>query len=80
MSPEQAIGAATYVAASQLGLTDRGKLERGRRADFLLLNSNPLNNIRATQDIYAVFLLGEELDRKLISEQLTQDRNPGDVY
>jgi imidazolonepropionase-like amidohydrolase len=73
MSPEQAIGAATYVAASQLGLTDRGKLERGRRADFLLLNSNPLNNIRSTQDIYAVFLLGEELDRKLISEQLTQD-------
>ena len=73
MSPEQAIGAATYVAASQLGLNDRGLLERGRRADFLVLNSNPLNNIRATQDIHAVFLLGKELDRKAIIGRLTQD-------
>ena len=58
MTPEQAIGAATYEAASQLGLNDRGLLEKGRRADFLLLNANPLNDIRATQDIHAVFLLG----------------------
>ena len=74
MSPEQAIEAATYEAASQLGLNDRGLLEEGRRADFLLLNSNPLNDIRATQDIYAVFLLGNELDRKAIIGRLTQDR------
>ena len=74
MSPEQAIVAATYVAASQLGLNDRGLLEKGRRADFLLLNSNPLNDIRATQDIDAVFLLGKELDRKAIVGRLTQDK------
>ena len=74
MTPEQAIGAATYAAASQLGLNDRGLLEKGRRADFLLLNANPLNDIRATQDIHAVFLLGNELDRKAIVGRLTQDR------
>lgn len=74
MTPEQAIGAATYAAASQLGLNDRGLLEKGRRADFLLLNANPLNDIRATQDIHAVFLLGKELDRKAIVGRLTQDR------
>ena len=73
MSPEQAIGAATYKAASQLGLNDRGLLEKGRRADFLLLNSSPLINIRATQDIHAVFLLGKELDRNAISRRLKQD-------
>jgi len=73
MSPEQAIGAATYKAASQLGLNDRGLLEKGRRADFLLLNSSPLINIRASQDIHAVFLLGKELDRNAISRRLKQD-------
>jgi len=73
MSPEQAIEAATYKAASQLGLNDRGLLEKGRRADFLLLNSSPLINIRATQDIHAVFLLGKELDRNAISRRLKQD-------
>ena len=74
MTPEQAIVAATYAAASQLGLNDRGLLEKGRRADFLLLNANPLNDIRVTQDIHAVFLLGNELDRKAIVGRLTQDR------
>jgi imidazolonepropionase-like amidohydrolase len=73
MSPEQAIVAATYTAASQLGLDDRGLLEKGRRADFLLLNSNPLKDIRATQDIRAVFLRGRELDRQAMSRRLTQD-------
>jgi imidazolonepropionase-like amidohydrolase len=73
MSPEQAIEAATYKAASQLGLNDRGLLEKGRRADFLLLNSSPMINIRATQDIHAVFLLGKELDRNAISRRLKQD-------
>jgi imidazolonepropionase-like amidohydrolase len=74
MTPEQAIGAATYAAASRLGLNDRGLLEKGRRADFLLLNSNPLNDIRATQDIHAVFLRGIKLDRKAIVGRLTQAR------
>ena len=73
MTPEQAIRAATYAAASRLGLNDRGLLEKGRRADFLLLNSNPLNDIRATQDIHAVFLRGIKLDRQAISRRLMQD-------
>jgi imidazolonepropionase-like amidohydrolase len=73
MSPEQAIAAATSTAAAQLGLNDRGLLEKGRRADFLILNSNPLGDIRATQDIHSVFLLGKELDRPAIIERLMQD-------
>ena len=73
MSPEQAIAAATSSAASQLGLYDRGLLEKGLRADFVILNANPLSDIRATQDISAVFLLGKELDRTAIIERLTQD-------
>jgi hypothetical protein len=32
-----------------------------------------LSDIRATQDISAVFLLGKELDRAAIIERLTQD-------
>jgi imidazolonepropionase-like amidohydrolase len=73
MSPEQAIAAATSTSASQLGLYDRGLLEKGLRADFVILNANPLSDIRATQDISAVFLLGKELDRTAIIERLTQD-------
>ena len=36
-APAEAIGAATAVAASVLGLTDRGRLQPGARADLVLL-------------------------------------------
>jgi imidazolonepropionase-like amidohydrolase len=58
-----AIRAATQVPAEILELPDRGTLERGKQADFIVLNSNPIENIANTRDIAAVYLKGSAVDR-----------------
>lgn len=54
---------ATLRPAEMLGLTDRGSLQVGKRADLLVLNGDPLENIANTRDIAAVYLGGSEVDR-----------------
>lgn len=66
MSPMQAIAAGTSVAAAALGLEDTGLLKPGYRADLLVLNENPLENIRHTREIYQVYLGGELQDRQAL--------------
>jgi imidazolonepropionase-like amidohydrolase len=46
MTPMAALRAATAVPASAMGMADRvGTIEAGRRADLLILDGNPLNDI-----------------------------------
>ncbi|MCW8879375.1 MAG: amidohydrolase family protein [Kangiellaceae bacterium] len=40
-----------------------GKIAKGMRADLVLLNNNPLENIKHTRDIHAVVIGGKLLDR-----------------
>jgi imidazolonepropionase-like amidohydrolase len=63
MSPAQAIEAGTARAAESLGLKDVGMLARGKYADFLVLNANPLDDILNTRRLSAVYLRGAKLDR-----------------
>jgi len=63
MTPMQAIIAATSSAAKHLGLEDYGQLKPGFSADVVILNQNPLEDIRNTRAIEKVFLRGEEIDR-----------------
>ena len=58
MSPAQVLVAATKNAAAFLKLADRGTVERGKRADFVVLDANPLDDIRNTRRISAVYLEG----------------------
>lgn len=63
LTPAQAIVASTSRPAELLGLTDVGTLAVGKRADFVVLSANPLDDIRNTRTIESVHLAGARLDR-----------------
>jgi imidazolonepropionase-like amidohydrolase len=63
MSNMQALRAATLNPAKTLGLdADIGSLETGKLADLLVLDANPLDNIRNSQTIKWVMLNGRLYD------------------
>ena len=63
MTPMQAIEAATRKPAERLGLADLGTLVPGKRADFIVLAANPLDEIRNTRSITRVYQDGRRVDR-----------------
>ena len=66
LSPAQAIVAATQRPAELLGLKDSGVLAAGNRADFIVLDGDPLENIRNTRRISSVYLNGVKFDREAL--------------
>jgi imidazolonepropionase-like amidohydrolase len=72
MTPSQVIVAATSRAAAFVGLTDRGTLAPGKRADLLVLDANPLDDIRNTRRIAKLYLAGTEVDRAALKASLTR--------
>ena len=64
LSPMEAIVAATQGSAGMLGATDRGTLQKGKRADFLVLGANPLENIRNTRQLVSIWHGGREVKPK----------------
>jgi imidazolonepropionase-like amidohydrolase len=68
-TPAEALRAATLAPAQFLGRQqDFGTVERGKVADLVLLDADPLADIRNTQKIRAVMLSGRLLDRKALDE------------
>jgi imidazolonepropionase-like amidohydrolase len=57
-TPEQAITTATSRAAEFLGADDIGVLEASRWADLIVLDANPLEDIRNTRTIRTVYIAG----------------------
>ncbi|MGE3511094.1 MAG: amidohydrolase family protein [Vicinamibacterales bacterium] len=76
LSPAEAIVAATARAAEAIGLTDVGVLRPGYRANFVVLEANPLDDIRHTRRIDAVYLRGQRLDRQAMLTRWTRERTP----
>ncbi|MDR7194830.1 amidohydrolase family protein [Luteimonas terrae] len=60
-SPEQALVVVTSVAAQMLRFDDRGALQPGKRADFVVLSADPLSDIRNTRSIEAVWQAGRKV-------------------
>lgn len=62
MTPMEALASATRSPAQWLGIADSvGTIERGKVADLVLLDANPLADIRNTRRIATVFLRGKPL-------------------
>jgi len=62
LSPGQILRSATGVAADCLDRDDIGTLEPGRRADFVLLRSNPMEDVANVRSIEGVWVGGEWTD------------------
>ncbi|SEK87939.1 Imidazolonepropionase [Pseudoxanthomonas sp. GM95] len=58
---QQALTTATRDAAQLLGLDDRGTLAAGKRADLVVLEADPLADIRNTRGIQAVWQAGQQV-------------------
>ncbi len=70
MTTMEVIVAATSRGAEYLQLADSGVLAPGKRADFLVLDANPLDDIRNTRRISRTFIKGVEIDRAALKEKI----------
>jgi imidazolonepropionase-like amidohydrolase len=61
----EAIVAATRNSAAVLHASDRGTLEPGKRADFLVLAADPTVDIRNTRQLVAVWHGGREIQPRV---------------
>ena len=72
LTPMEALQAATLNAGKYLGLTDTGTIEKGKRADLVLLDSNPLADIKNTRKIRSVVLAGRYFSREDLDHLLKE--------
>jgi hypothetical protein len=78
LSNQQVLESATRLPAEWLGtIDDRGVLAAGKRADLLLLEGNPLEDIRNTRRIAAVVVAGKLYSRKELDTRLDALRRGG---
>lgn len=75
LTPLQALQASILAGPKFLGHTDRyGAIEPGKAADLVLLDADPLKDIRATRAIAGVVLHGQWFDRAALDSMLDRAR------
>jgi imidazolonepropionase-like amidohydrolase len=71
LTPYQALQTGTINVARHLGIADQsGQIVLGRRADLVLLDANPLADIRNTAKIAGVMIGGRWMPREEIAKRL----------
>lgn len=75
MPPIQTLATATVMPAKHLGFFDDiGSLETGKLADLVILNADPTEDIRNTDDIEHVMLGGRLYDAETMNEVVTGNK------
>jgi imidazolonepropionase-like amidohydrolase len=73
LTPQQALAASVVHGPAFLGkAADFGALAAGKRADILVLDRNPLEDIRATRAIHSLVVRGKALDRVALDALLAE--------
>jgi len=71
LTPKEVLAAATRMPASWLGIDSLiGTIEAGKRADLLLLEANPLEDVRNARKIAGVFANGRWVDQATIRDMM----------
>jgi imidazolonepropionase-like amidohydrolase len=70
LTPAEALRAATINCANLFPSLQAGAVAAGKRADLVLLNANPLADIRNAHDINAVVLHGRVINRAALDRML----------
>jgi hypothetical protein len=74
LTPTEALRSATSVPANTFGLSDRGRIVPGLRADLVLVKGDPTQDILVTRDIVSVWKTGAEADRASIRAMVDKEK------
>ncbi|MGF1463358.1 MAG: amidohydrolase family protein [Maricaulaceae bacterium] len=72
LSPKEALAAATRVPAQRFGLSDRGRLAPGARADLVVLAANPRLDITQARTVTRVYKNGAPIVHKRPNDRSAQ--------
>lgn len=64
LTPSEALLAGTSASAKALGVSDRGSIEVGKRADLLLVRGRPWENIGDVRNTQQVYVAGRQVQGK----------------
>jgi imidazolonepropionase-like amidohydrolase len=74
LTPLEALRAATSTPAKVFKLEGRGRIQPGMTADLVLVNGDPIQDIKATRNIAGIWKDGKPADRTKYLEEATKER------